>query len=30
MLESIDEHSEYYNPEEAKEIKEVITGEIEG
>ena len=30
MLESIDEHSEYYNPEEAKEIKEAITGEIEG
>ena len=30
MLESIDEHSEYYNPEEAKEITENITGEITG
>lgn len=30
MLESIDEHSEYYNPEEAKEITQAVTGEISG
>lgn len=30
MLESIDEHSEYYSPEEAQQITETITGEITG
>lgn len=30
MLESIDEHSEYYNPEEAKLLKESISGTIIG
>lgn len=30
VLESIDEHSEYYNPEETKALTEDITGEITG